>query len=472
VATWQFVADMAGPSPTVLLDLNSNASSLRVGDDYNLDPSKYAKGYASSSLRHGAQPTNSVAQNRVLTIPIQVLSSSASAAGVIEALGAQIAKDNILKVQFGSSNPVFFRTFADPDYAIEVKKTLVEISRITLQLEAEPFAYGPRVEVTGSPFTVSNNPALSNGCLFDVAGVLGDVETPLLILATSTGASGTPSGLVSKWSHIGTRRRGTPANYSNVVQGEAMTTSTDTSVVADAAMSGGSKIRTTFATNANMTLRASDTFPGNGTSTVEARGEYNVYARVAKTVAGDNITCQIAYGDSAATHVFNDPVTLPAGVAGPYWVDLGKVPVPAGSDPVTLGFSGVQTKVLMAWIGWYARRISGSGSIDLDCLYFVPADDQTLIVKFPVTDTTYAIDATTDAGGAVYGLTTGLDEIISLAAPPEVVGGGGFPEAIPGQTNRIHLIRHVAPTGTVDAIGDTTTFRVYYWPRWREFTRP
>ena len=468
---WQFVADMASASPSVLLDLNS--SGMRVLTTWTLDPPTYEKGYAGGSLRHGKRPTRSVAGNRILQIPVEINKSTpALAAQAIEDLGRQLAVDNILKVQIDGGTPVFFRTFADPDYAASLRSTLTQDSSHTLTIEAEPFAYGPRVEAPGSPFTVSNNPALSNGCLFDVTGILGDVETPLLILATSTGASGTPSGLVSKWSHIGTRRRGTPSNYSNVVQGEAMTVSTDTSVTADATMSGGSKIRTTFATNANMTLRASDTFPGNGTSTVEARGEYNVYARVAKTVAGDNITCQIAYGDSVTTHVFNDPATLPAGVAGPYWVDLGKVPVPAYSDPVTLGFSGVQTKALMAWIGWYARRISGSGSVDLDCLYFVPADDQTLIVKFPVTDTTYAIDATTDAGGAVYGLTTGLDEIISLAAPPEVVGGGGFPEVIPGQTNRIHLIRHIAPDGTVDAIGNTTTFRVYYWPRWREFTRP
>ena len=470
MATWQFVADFITASPTVLLDLNSTASSLRVMDGYNLDPPKYTKGYAESSLRHGATPTNSVASNRMLTIPILVLSSSASAASVIESLGDQIAVDNILKVQFGSSNPVFFRTFANPDYALEVKKTLVENAQITLSLEAEPFAYG--VRVTEGTFTVSNNPAAgTNPCRFDVAP-LGDVPTPLLIVSTTTGASGAPSGLVNKWTHIGARRRGTPSNYSNVVQGEDMTQGTGAVVTVDANFSNGSKSRIGFGTATNV-LRLSDTFPGNGTAVADARGQYRVYARCAKTVAGDTITVQLGYGASSAAPVFNDTLTLPAGAAGPYWVDLGMVPVPAYGNPVHAGFAGgAELKVLLGFVGLYAARTAGSGSLDVDCLYFVPADDQTLIVRFPSTDSTYAIDGTTPEGGAVYSVNTALDTVNSIAAPPQIVGGGGFPEAVPNQTNRFHILRHVDPTGTVDAIADTTTFTVYYWPRWREAVRP
>ena len=469
MATWQFVSDFITASPTVLLDLNSTASGLRVMDGYNLDPPKYSKGYASNPMQHGSRPTNSVAGIRTLRIPIQVLSTSASAAGVIENLGDQIVVDNILKVQFGSSNPVFFRTFADPDYAFEVKKTLVENAKIELTLEAEPFAYG--VRETAGTFTVSNNPAsLSPAPLrFDVTPT-GDVPTPLLIVATSTGASGAPSGLVNKWVHIGSRRRGTPSNYVNVIQAEDMTQGTGAVVTADAAMSNGSKSRIGFGTATNV-LRLSDTFPGNGTAVADARGEYIVYARCAKTVSGDTITVQLGYGATSAT-VFNDTVTL-AATTNPHWVNLGKVPVPAFSDPVHAGFAkGAELKVLLGHVGLYAARTAGSGSLDVDCLYFMPADDQTLIVKFPSTDTTYAIDGTTPEGGSVYSVNTALDTINSISAPPQIVGGGGFPEIIPNQNNRFHIIRHVDPAGTVDAITDTTTFTVYYWPRWREAVRP
>lgn len=469
-SVWQFVTDMATSTPTVRLDLNS--SGMRVLLGWKLGPTLFEKGYASSPLRHGKRPVRSSGLNQTLEIPVEINEATpALGAQAIEDLVRQLAVDNILKVQLDSGTPLFYRTFGNADFAATVRTVLIKDATITLSIEAEPFGYGPRV--TAGTFTVSNNPAAgTNPCRFDVTGVLGDVPTPLLLLATSTGASGAPSGLVSKWSHFGTRRRGTPSGYSNVVQGEDMTQGTGAVVTADAAMSNGSKSRIGFGTP-GLTLRLSDTFPGNGTSTVEARGEYMVYGRFAKTVAGDTITVQLGYGASSAAPVFNDAKTLPAGVAGPFTVELGKIPVPAWSDPIQHGFSGVSTKALMAFVGLYVARTAGSGSVDVDYLYFMPCDEPTTVIaQFPSTDTTYAIDGTTDEGGGVYAMNTALDEVLTTSAPPKIVGGGGFPELIPGATNRIHFLRQVDPAGTVDALTDTTTFSAYYWPRWREFTRP
>jgi hypothetical protein len=250
-----------------------------------------------------------------------------------------------------------------------------------------------------------------------------------------------------------------------------MTNGTDASDVVDATFSNGNKVRISFGTNTSITpVRLSDTFPGNGTSTVEARGEYRVYGRMAMTTGTDTITVKLGYGASSAAPIFNDAKVLPT-VTNPVGVALGLVPVPTFSDPVTSGFSGVATKAVLPFVGLYASR-SGSGNLDVDCLMFIPADDQTLICKFPSTDTTYAIDGTTDAGGSVYGFTAALDEVITTSAAPQITGGGGFPELIPGATNRIHFLRNVDPTGSADAITNTTTFAAYCWPRWREFTRP
>lgn len=468
---WQFVADMASSSPSVRLDLNS--SGMRVLLGWKLGPTLFEKGYADSPLRHGKRPTRSSGVNQILEIPVEINKSTpALGAQAVEDLVRQLSVDNILKVQLdGHPNPLFYRTFGNADFAATVRTVLIQDATINLQIEAEPFGYGPRV--TAGTFTVSNNPANgTNPCRFDITGVLGDVPTPLLLMATSTGASGAPSGLVSKWVHLATRRRGTPSGYSNVVQAEDMTQGTGAVITADAAMSNGSKSRVGFGTP-GMTLRLSDTFPGNGTATVEARGEYIVYGRFSKTVASDVISVQLGYGASSAAPVFNDAKTLPAGAAGPYTVELGKIPVPAWSDPIQHGFSGVSTKTLMAFVGLYMARTSGSGSVDVDYLYFMPCDEPTTVIaRFPSTDTTYAIDGTTEAGGSIYAMTTALDEVLSTSAPVQMVGGGGFPEVIPGVTNRIHFLRHVDPTGTVDALTDTTTITAYYWPRWREFTRP
>lgn len=472
MTTWQFVADMASDTPAVSLDLN--VAPINV-TRYDLSPSDFAKAYSGSSLYDIQQPTFNAARNRVLHIELTVSSPNATGfAQAAENLGRQLGQDNILKYQpTNTIRPVFFRTFANPAYAAQVRGIVstctAQYQNIALDIEAEFPAYGPREEAVNSPFTVSNDPAAgSNGCFFDVTSVKGDMPTPLLIHATSTGVTGTPSGLASRWSHFGMRRRGTPGNYVNFVQAEAMTQGLNTATVADATASGGSKSRITFGT-ATMNLRLNGTFPGNGVANVEARGEYAVYLRCQNTAATSTINVSFRYGASDVGSVTLDSVSA-SGSTTWSWLYLGKMPCPPWADPVEHGFSGVRSKVLMPWFGVYVERTFGAANFDMDAFYFVPADDLTTIAKFASTSTTYAVDGTTDAGGAVYAMTAALDEIVTTNVASTVIGGGGFPEAIPGQTNRVHFLRDVSPTGN-DTIGSTTTFRVYYWPRWRELTR-
>lgn len=472
MTTWQFV-DSIATSPSVLLDLNASPLFVDV-KDVDLSPPEYDQSWSNNSLAHGSRMAWEKAVNRVLKIPLHIVSSTVAAhETAITNLGNRLAKNGILKVQYGNT-PIYFRTFGNPKYAMKIRRALQDSSTINLEIAAEPFGYGPRIEVPNSPFTVSNNPALANGCFFDVVGISGDVPTPLLIVSQNTGASGAPSGLVNKWLHVGTRRRGTPSNYSNVVQAEGMLASTDTALTTNAAFSGAGSngMRVTFATNAAMTVRLSDQFPAADVASVDIRGEYKVYARCSKTTAADTIDVQLRYGTGVVNHISNDVQRCPAGVTGPFFLDLGKVPIPIGPDPMIHGFSGVELRAKLAWVGLYAQRVAGSGNLDIDYLYFVPADDQTLIVKFPSTDTTYAIDGTTDGGGAVYGSSLALDEVFTSASMAQVIGGGGFPEVIPGVTNRIHWLRNIDPNGTTDAVGDTTVLKVYYWPRWREAIRP
>lgn len=469
---WQFVADMSGASPTVLLDLNSASTGLWVADGYNLSPATYDKGWVGNPMRHGQRPTRSSAQNFQLTLPLQVnATSNQNAANSIQTLGLLLRNDGFIKYQAdGATNPVFFKTFADPDYGIEIAKTRVHKALLQLKIDCEPFAYSPRVEHPSSPFTVSNDPAAgANPMYFDMASVVGDVETPLLLVATSTGAT---NGLMSKWTHVSTRRRGTPSNYSNVIQAEAMTFAggSGTAAAVDAAMSGGNKATITPGTATHI-LRCSDTFPANGLSTIEARGEYNVYGRFKKSAGADTWTVQLKYGTDATAPVANDIVTLPAGAAGPFNVLLGKIPVPAWSDPATLGASGIPLKVQVPFVGLYAGRSVGAGTLDIDFLYFMPADESMVITKWPATDVAYALDGTTAEGGSAYAITAALDEVVATATPPQIAAGGGFPELIPGgasAVNRIHFMRQVDPAGTVDGITNTTTIHAYYWPRNRE----
>lgn len=161
MATWQFVADMVTATPTVLLDINSASTGMWVGDGYGLSPAPYDKGWAGNPMRHGSRLVRSSSPNRKLHIPIKLNASTNQVASTtVQTLGLLLRTDGILKYQASNvTNPVFFRTFADPDYAIDVIKTLIQNATLTLELDCEPFAYSPRVEVTGSPFTLSNDPA-------------------------------------------------------------------------------------------------------------------------------------------------------------------------------------------------------------------------------------------------------------------------------------------------------------------------
>jgi hypothetical protein len=471
MTTWQFVDSIAA-SPTVLLDLNASPFFIDTSR-VDLTPPEFDQSWSDNSLYHGSRLVWEKAQNRSLFIPVHIMTSTVAAQETaIQNLGLQIAKNGILKVQIGST-PIFFRTFGNPKYAMKVRRSLKDTGSVDLTILAEPFGYGTRVEVTGSPFTVNNDPAnATNPCRFDITGVLGDASTPLLLVVASTGATGAPSGMINKQVHIGTRRRGTPSNYSNIIQGESMTLVNGAASTVVAGTSGGSVMRIT-PSGATMLVRAGNPFPSNGTSVIDARGQYKVYARCQKSIAGDTWDIQLKYGTSSVDCVANDVQRLPAAAAGPYYVDVGMVPCPAYSDPTFHGFSGVETKSQVPWISFWAQRVSGTGTLDVDFLYFMPADDQTLIAKFPNNDIQYAIDGTTDSGGAVYGFPyPAMDEILTTGSPVQVVGGAGFPEVLPGVTNRIHWLRNVDPAGTVDALANNTTVRAFYWPRWREAIRP
>jgi hypothetical protein len=183
---------------------------------------------------------------------------------------------------------------------------------------------------------------------------------------------------------------------------------------------------------------------------------------------------QLAYGASSVNPVFCDKVDTPLpspGNNGPWNVFLGKMPCPLWSDPIVHGYSGSAMKALVPFVGLYAERLAGSGTLQIDYLYFMPADESTLIVDWPSDLVVYAADGTTEAGGACYATVAALDEVIGTTEPARIVGGGGFPMVTPGATNRVHLMRNVDPNGSVDPLTSNTTVRAYYWPQMREITR-
>jgi hypothetical protein len=252
-----------------------------------------------------------------------------------------------------------------------------------------------------------------------------------------------------------------------------MTQGTDTSVHANNASfsgAGSNWSRTTFATVASAVQRLSmAAWPSS--ASVDARGTYRVFLRNSHTVAGDSIDVQLQWGITSSV-IFNDVVRLSANTNLQY-TDLGLVQIPAGFDPVYDGPSGVELPVSGAFFAVSARRNSGSGNLDMDCLLFVPADDRLQFVKWPAS--AGGTDIFILEGGprpSAY-CTSAAGNLLSTQ-PIELVGGGLM--LTPGRTNRLFFVRDlgtgVAAAGTGDSLTATTTITPSYFPRYLLPVRP
>lgn len=300
----------------------------------------------------------------------------------------------------------------------------------------------------------------AGGCCFDVSDIKGDVETPLH-LSLDDGLT------LSRTLLFAVRRRGTPSQAPFVLQAEAMTRNSDTTLAAsnDTAMSGGGQnyVRVPFGTTTAMVNRVSiSTWPA--TPGLDVRGQYKVYARVRRNTGTDRISLRLAYA-AAAGLLFADTVSLPtAAVTDPIYIDLGVVQLPAGTDPVT-DSTGVELPAAGQYIAVQASRDSGSGTLDIDCLLFVPADDRLLIVKLPADAGLGATSQVIDGDRSLVYTVGPSGELLSLL-PAETAGGP--PMVTPGQPARIVMF---SVAQTLENLTTARKVTPFYMPRYL-YARP
>lgn len=463
----QFV-DKIASSPTVRLDLNSFAGGIMVATDgIDFSPPPLRRAVISTLFNDGDYIPAAAYGNRTLKIPVELIfGTTDNAATAMQNLARELARpNNILKVQLdGATSPIFFRTLAAPDYTLSMLRLLLTAhTNITLEIPAEPFALGLKEVIAN--VTVTEDPAAgTNPMRWDITGVKGDVETPL-VLTLPTGNlydAGDPISV------LGVRRRGTVANTPFFLQAEAMTLDTDTTLPgADATMSGtgSSYARCSFGTDDSMIRRVHlDTYPTS--ISVDNRGRYRVFALLRRSSASGTINVQLGYtANSATVLVQNDPVTTDL-VTARCHVDLGLITFPTGLDPVMDGYSNTEVPVKGRYIEVRAERISGGSSLDIDYLLFVPADDQMALIDWGDSLSTtdeFVIDSVHEM---VYSQTTSDEVYGSL---PTALAGG-FPLITPNVTNRIFWIRRTGRGATVTK-SETTVIAASYWPRYL-FARP
>lgn len=449
--TLAFVDQISGSAST-RLDLTAAPWSTLAGTDFGLPELRRA--VVGSLLVDGEHYPAASYGNRVLSLILRVEGTEDEAAAQFQLLYRELDRaGNILRYQPGTTDPVYFRTHRCGPDAVTWDPFTREVR---VKIPADPFALGLRE--TLSPVAVSNDPA--GGLVLDVDSPRGDVETPLYLSVDASDVARVPEsgGTGRVQTAIAVRRRGTPSAVSIVLQAESMSPTTDTSAVAVAGASGGSVLRTTFTTLATMQERAAGTFP-SGADSVDARGTYRVFLRCKQNTSADVMQIQARFV-VGGVYVTSDAVAGPAGGVW-RWVDLGLVQLPGGYDPVTDGLSGSPLAVDAMSVYIHAARTSGSGSLDLDALAFMPADDRLCLIKWPevTTDDAYVVDST---AGEVY----------AVGASGEVSGSlveliGGPPMVTPGADARLWIIRDVGQTTNGgDLITSTTDITPYYWPKY------
>ena len=353
--------------------------------------------------------------------------------------------------------PVWFRTKRSNPGSVSLAQVytnsgLPDSWRVSVTLEAEPFAYGPEETFA---VNVPTNPISGADPMSAVMpAIKGDVPAPLRLQLPTP-----PSGFIyqpqlavlpldgawpgSQWFRVGTAG--------------GWVAGADT-------LAGGATFKVTFATNASMATRASGkvlpAFAGRYRVLVAVSCDFNISFRVGGT-------------------------TVVPPWSGAQMLDFGVQSFPRGnmptSRPYTLGFgswagSGFNLRI-------DANRASGTGSAYIFGVLLVPVD-------LPLDQVGHCYHARGGLPGNTTGrnepdLTVSAGQVVTLDGEAERVVqtdtdgayavsasdlflAGGFPQVTPGATNVLHLVPHKQGGMGEELVLATETLSVTcrYRPRW------
>lgn len=474
---WQLAfVDSIAASPTTRLNLHSGTRGpWNMRDATRFDPPPLRRAIPSSLLADGAPPSSAAYDNRTITLRLQLLSNGVQmdadpAAAQLQLLARELDRTtNILRLQSGTTSPVFFRTYRSGPDVIDYDPINREV---TVALLAEPFAYGLEEVLSGT--VVTNNPAAgANGLFLDLTTPKGDVETPLF-LTVSNGVVGTGR----RRSALAVRRRGTPSSMPLFLQAESMTLASAVTLPgADAAMSGSGSnyARIAYSGTTSLVQRLSTTTRFPTSASVDARGTYRVFARVRQSATSDVHTMRLRWG-GIDVQITNSTVILPqdTGPGAPTikMIDLGLVQMPCGFDPVERGLSGVEVATEGVFLGIDTGRTSGSGTLDVDYLFFLPVDDRAMFINWP--ENAIVTDFVVRGGTSPSVYARNASAQVTSTQSVEIAGNGLM--ISPGVTNRIVFHRDIgittSATGAGDSVTATTTLTPSYFPRYLGGFRP
>lgn len=453
--TFKFV-DSVSSTATVRLDINDQAIWAVTG--WDAPPPQLRRIAVNNSLTDGGTVAASQYEMRTLAITLELVTADQDTnATQIQNLARELDRPwNFLRYQpVGATNAVYFKTYRSDISELKDYVGAKAIRSLTINLLADPFAIGERVDAVAANVHLDFLQANPLACTTPT--ILGDVPVrPVIQWANSNAVDGS-----NGWDCIIAVEPAT--NNQILYQAEsAAVLGADTSVMPNSAFytgSGSNYTQTTFSTNAGMASRLSFS-PTNGTITP---GEYRIVGRFLKGTNSDTITVQARYAGRSTTTV-GETVTVPSGFQ---ILDLGTFTLPLGQvDHYTMSSTGMTTRV---WeIDIYAQRVSGTGVLNIDYIALVPASYYTALVSgtqppATVSDIVVVFDGEQDA---VYSMFTGT-------LPGGIYGSaditdyrhtyaGSLPYLIPGQAWRVWFVNTTNTAGS----GCTDLIYVGYFPRY------
>ena len=444
----QFV-DSVDVSATVRLDLQAGPVSIDA-DGFSLGAPSMEGDPGGIGVEDGF---------RKISLPAVVEGDKGEALAVLSKLAVELLREtNWLRFQLNAgAAPVWFKTYRTPPAAISFDEVLVygsssgvtaddgssDMWRIAVTLDADPFGWGARVDAVVDA-VVSNDPAaVTNPQGFVTPVILGDAPASPIIWWGTT-LTDQPFLLASG-----------PARTPQLAQAEVGLLGGDTTFQAhDAAFSGAGSnyTRTTFATGAGMLDRL-------GLDAPLAPGLWRALARVRQNTATDVVALQLhpdrSRGDS--------PTVTMASVSTFQIVDLGvyQAPPNVGVDHVAGGPAATGVPNFGNWLG--AQRVSGTGTLDIDYVVYVPADRSTqFLTANPSADGLFnVLDGEQDAAYGVVGGATPFDPAAALWDPYMTLEGGSLPKLPAGEASVVYWVR-MRPGAAVDAF---TTLSMSYHPK-------
>lgn len=442
-------------SPTIVYDLHTPTSrQVRV------------EGFTLGAPVWEAAPESVAGQYGYRTVSFDVLLSGtyANVATAMQAIARELlAERNWLLVQPDTSRKQFFlRTYRTQQEAVEWRDAGANKWVLPVTLAAEPFLYGD--PITLGPVTITNNPAAgTNPMWYKFAAVLGDAPAPL---TARMSLGNTAATRVSPLLSVAALDSGQNPTGPVVWQASAFSLGTDASVVTgDAAMSAGSRVAVSFASNAGLVGRVSGVAPS-----VPPVGTHKVLLRVRKSAAASAFQIRLAQLLAGTTYYRAPVVTYAAGTNTPLvtWLDLGEFTFPFGmQDPEVTDASLAAPPTVALDVA----RVAGTGTLDLDAFLLVPVDTAvTEAVRTTAFNLLYSGATETASLDAERRRFTLYDAAGNAMAqiPPQI--SGGYPQLVPGATNVLHLVRQTLNADVADTAADSITategVSFYYIPRY------